>query len=128
VLDLAAIRDALCAAVSAAIPELNCYPYPDSQPEFPAMMVPFADLIEFHAVYEYDGSTITIPVQLLVADPDVSVATHNLEALIVAVWLTLEAAVSSTVFVNVVCAGVRNFRRRDQGEGMSCDLAVTVHA
>lgn len=124
-MDLAAVRRALCAYVGGQLDDLNVYPFPDPQPEYPALILDSVDFVTFHQTTGGDGTLVEITALLLVALPDVITATEQLESLF-GVGLLIEQATDPS-FVNVVSTQIRNVRATDQGQALAADLAVTVH-
>lgn len=123
-MDLNAVRLALCEAVaSATAGAINCYPYPEPQPEYPALRIGMIEALAFHSTTE-GGSLIEWTVELIVADTDTEDATLRLEELLPVVADALDTA-SAPAIVNVTCRGASNFR--DQQDSLLCDLLINVH-
>lgn len=126
-LDLAAVRAALCAAVTAADDTINCYPYPEPQPEYPALRLPTISALATHATTE-GGSMIEWVAELIVADPGTEDATQRLEALLPIVLDALDNCATAPdvpAIVNVSVRGAGNFR--DQQDSLLCDVLINVH-
>jgi hypothetical protein len=123
-MDLGAVRRAISNYVSAQLPDLNCYPFPDPQPEYPALVLDSLDFVTFHAT-NAGGDVVQFTALLVVALPDVITATEQLESLL-PVGLLIEQATDPS-FVNIVSSQASNVRATDQGQALACDLTVTVH-
>lgn len=117
------LRAALCAAVTAADPTINCYPYPEPQPEFPALRLPTIDAFAFHATAD-GGSMVEWTAELIVADPGTEDATARIETLLPVVVDALDTATGAGI-VNVVVRGAGNFRSLN--DALLCDVLVNVH-
>ena len=130
--DLAAIRKALGEQLSAALPGVNVYAWPEPQPEYPSVLFGPLDGITYHVAHCREGIALEWSVDVFVANPDQESATRNLEALLSGdvsnVALALEAAAPpSDEWSNLVVSEARNFRRLESLDGFGCELVITVH-
>ena len=131
--DLGAIRKALGAALSEALPRVNVYPNPEPQPEYPALVFGPLDTLTFHVAHCVEGIAIEWVAEVMVANPDLESATRNLEAMLSGdahtnVVLAIEAVdAPSGEWSQLVVHEARNFRRVETLDGFGCELFITVH-
>jgi hypothetical protein len=130
--DLAAIRKTLGEQLTASLPAVNVYAYPEPQPEYPSVVVNEVETITYHVAHCVEGVALEWVVDVFVANPDQESATRNLESLLSGdttnVVLALESATpTSGEWSQLVVHEARNFRRVDTLDGFGCELIITVH-
>lgn len=129
--DFLAIRNALGAALTEALPAVNVYAHAEPQPEYPALLFGPIEGVEYHVAHCIEGVAFTWGAQVLVANPDTESAVRNLEALLsgdTSVVNAIEAVKAPDgEWSNLVVDEARDFQALQSLDGFGCSLVITVH-